>query len=345
MKAMFRPLLPTIAFATLLVGCSSCGKPPADSTGGGAVSLSGEIKVDGSSTVFPVSQAIAEEFMKANPGANVSVGESGTSAGFQKFLDGAIDVADASRPIDDKEAATAKEKGIEFVEIPIAYDGLTICVNNKNTWCDTLTVKELNEIWKPESKINNWKDVRPGFPDKPLKLFGAGEASGTYDYFNQAINGNKKLTRSDFQKSEDDNMTVTGVSDEEGGMGYFGFSFFEQNSSKLKAIKVDPGTGPVGPSEATINDGTYQPLSRPLFIYINKKSLAEKPALKAWVAFMLSSDGQALIKSTGIVTLPAEAYDLGKARAEAMTAGSIFAGKNIVGIKIADILKAESASK
>lgn len=337
----------SLAVASLaLVGCgSSTDSSSASTTGGAAPSamLKGDIKVGGSSTVYPISQAFAEEFGRANSGVKVSVDESGTTAGFQKFMDGALDITGASRTIDEKEIAMAKEKGIEFVEIPIAYDGLSIVVNPNNTWCETLTVAELNKIWNRDSKINNWKDVRPGFPDKPLKLFGAGEASGTFDYFNEAINGDKKNFRSDYSKSEDDNVLVNGVAGEEGGLGYFGFAYYINNTSKVKIVKVDPGTGPVEPTETTINDGTYQPLSRPIFLYINKKSL-ERPEVMAFVKYALGAEGPMLVKDSGYIPLPKEVMDLNLKHVEEMKTGSAFAGKPMVGIKLADVLKAASGN-
>lgn len=342
-RISLKALATLIVFPSILWGCGNSGSDAPNSggtEGASASKLTGEIKIDGSSTVYPISQAYAEEFMKLNDGVKISVGESGTTAGFQKFMEGSLDIAGASRPIDDKEIAKAKEAGIEFVELPIAYDGLSLVVNPKNTWCDTLTVAELAKIWGPGSTVNNWKDVRPGFPDKPLKLFGAGEASGTFDYFNEAINGSKKKFRSDYSKSEDDNTLVQGVSGEEGGLAYFGFSYYVNNKDIVKIVKIDGGAGPIEPTETTINDGTYQPLSRPLFIYINKKSI-DKPEVMAFVKYALGAEGQELVKSSGYVTLPTEAYALIQARAEKMTVGSAFAGKPIVGVKIADLLKNE----
>ncbi|HMS55445.1 MAG TPA: substrate-binding domain-containing protein, partial [Fimbriimonadaceae bacterium] len=205
------------------------------------------------------------------------------------------------------------------------------------------TVAELNKIWNRDSKINNWKDVRPGFPDKPLKLFGAGEASGTFDYFNEAINGDKKNFRSDYSKSEDDNVLVNGVAGEEGGLGYFGYAYYINNTSKVKIVKVDPGTGPVEPTESTINDGTYQPLSRPIFLYINKKAL-ERPEVMAFMKYALGPDGPTLVKDSGYIPLPKEVMDLNLKHVEEMKTGSAFVGKPMVGIKLADVLKAASGN-
>lgn len=345
---MKTPFLSVLFGATLasafLIGCGGGEKASTETTGGDpapvASDLKGDIRVGGSSTVYPISQAFAEEFRVGNPGVNVTVDESGTTAGFQKFMEGALDIAGASRPIDVKEIEMAKAKGIEFVELPIAYDGLSLVVNMKNTWCESLTVAELAKIWGPDSSVNNWKDVRAGFPDKPLKLFGAGEASGTFDYFNEAINGSKKKFRSDYSKSEDDNVLVRGVEGEEGGLAYFGYSYYINNKDAVKIVKVDNGNGPIEPNEATINDGTYAPLSRPLFIYVNKAALA-KPEVMAFVKYCLGDKSAELIKESGYVALPAEAYPLITKRAEDMTAGSAFQGMNMVGIKISDVLAAE----
>lgn len=342
---LFSIILGATVGSLLLSSCGCGGDKTADSGTGGnpaptTAGLKGDIRIGGSSTVYPISQAFAEEFMRANPDVKISVDESGTTAGFQKFVEGALDITGASRPIDIKEIGMAKEKGVEFVELPVAYDGLSLVVNPENTWCEHLTVAELTMIWSPGSKINNWKDVRPGFPDKPLKLFGAGESSGTFDYFNEAINGDKKKFRSDYSKSEDDNVLVKGVEGEEGGLGYFGFSYYVNNKDAVKIVKIDGGDGPVEPSESTINDGSYKPLSRPMFIYVNKKAL-ERPEVMAYIKYSLGSDAPALISETGYVALPADAYPLITKRAESMTTGSAFAGMKMVGIKISDILAAE----
>lgn len=329
----------SVAFSLMLItGCKndSVESGPSGSTAG----LAGEIKIDGSSTVYPVSQAIAEEWGKLNSNVIVGVGKSGTGGGMKKFVAGEIDICDASRAIEDEEIKAAEAKGIEFIELPIAYDGLSVVVNAKNTWADHLTVAELKAIWGPDSMITNWKDIRPGFPNKPLKLYGPGTASGTFEYFTEAIVGKKKSSRSDYTASEDDNTLVQGVVGDEGSLGYFGYAYYSENSDKIKAVKIDSGKGPVEPSEITINNNSYAPLSRPLFLYITKKAM-ERPEVQSFVKFYLSSEGQALIGSTGYVTLPGDAYTLIQGRADKMTVGSVFAGRSTVGMPITDILKAE----
>ncbi len=329
----------------IMVGCSGGGSTtdkPTDDTKP-AVSnadLKGEIKIDGSSTVYPISQAVAEEFMKSNSGVNVTVGTSGTGGGMKKFVAGEIDICDASRAIDAEEVDKAKAAGIEFIELPVAFDGLSVVVNPENTWAESLTVDELKKMWEPGSTVNNWKDVRAGFPDVPLKLFGAGTDSGTFEYFTEAIVKKKKESRSDAQVSEDDNVLVQGVAGEKGGLGYFGYAYYIENKAKVKVVKIDGGKGPIEPTEATINDGTYAPLSRPLFIYVTKKAL-ERPEVKNFVKFYLSTEGRKLASSVGYVALPDKAYELAQKHADEMKTGTRFAGA-MVGIKIEDVLAKEA---
>ena len=335
-------MLAGLAFAATAV--VNCGKPQEPISGGGeAPKGSTAIRIVGSSTVFPISQAMAEEFMKANSGVNITVGESGTSGGFKKFIKGEVEIADASRPIDEKEIASLKEAGIEFIEIPVAFDGLSVVVNKDNTWVDHLTVEELKKMWAPDSKVNNWKDVRAGFPDQELKLYGAGTDSGTFEYFTEAIVGKKKASRSDYTGSEDDNQLVQGVKGDKGALGYFGFAYYVENKDSLKIVKIDGGKGPIEPTADTINTGTYAPLSRPLFIYINKKAL-DNPTVKKFLDFYLG-EGKELISSVGYVPLPEEAYTMGKDRIANAVTGSLFSGQSFVGKSIADVMKLESAPK
>jgi phosphate transport system substrate-binding protein len=251
-------------------------------------SLSGNIRVDGSSTVFPISEAIAEAFGEVEPSIRVPVSQNGTSAGMGKFLAKENDLCNASRPIKDEEKQKAQEAGIEYVEFTVAFDGLAVVVNPENTWCDAITVDELKAMWRPEAdgETTNWNQVNPDWPDLPLKLFGAGTASGTFEYFTEAICGEAKASRSDYTASEDDNMLVRGVAGEKGGLGYFGYAYYAQNKDKLKLLAVDGGNGPVLPSRETVLDGSYKPLSRPLFIYVNKASL-HRPEVAAFVKFYL----------------------------------------------------------
>ncbi len=323
------------AVVATMVGCGT-----GSSGAGGGGELSGNLTLDGSSTVFPITQALAEEFMKLHPGANITVNESGTGAGMKKFVGGEIDICDASRPIEPEEMDTAQKAGIEFVEIPLAFDGLSVVVNPSNKFANDLTVAELKAIWAPDSKIDNWKQVRAGFPDMPMKLFGPGTASGTFEYFTEAIVGKKKSSRADYAASEDDNVLVQGVAGEKGGLGYFGYSYYVLNQDKLKVVPIDSGHGPVSPSEASIGEGTYNPLSRPLFIYVSKKVL-ESELGKKFVEYALSAEGLKISKETGYVPLSDAAYDKIRARTASKKTGSVFAAGNWVGVKIEDVLGKE----
>jgi phosphate transport system substrate-binding protein len=296
------------------------------------------IKIDGSSTVYPITEAVAEEFQKTQK-VKVTVGESGTGGGFKKFCRGETDISDASRPISQKEMDACKDAGIQYIELPIAYDALTVVVNQKNDWAKTLTVEELKKIWAPGSSVKNWKDVNPAFPDKKLSLYGPGTASGTFDYFSEAINGKAKAHRTDYTPSEDDNVLVQGVSGNLGGMAYFGMAYFEENKEKLNAVAIAPKAGAAGvlPSAQTVENGTYQPLARPIFIYVNATAAAFKPEVKAFVNFYLDN-APALVKEVKYVPLPAEDYTAVKEHFKAMKPGTGFGGKNEVGIKIADLL-------
>lgn len=296
------------------------------------------IKIDGSSTVYPITEAVAEEFQKAKK-IKVTVGESGTGGGFKKFCRGEIDIADASRPITQKEMDACKEAGIQYIELPIAFDALTVVVNSKNDWVKSLTVDELKKIWEPGSKVKNWKQVNSVYPDKALSLFGPGTASGTFDYFTEAINGKSKASRTDYTPSEDDNVIVQGVSGNMAGMGYFGLAYYEENKDKLKAVPVAAKAGgpAVLPSVATVMDGTYQPLSRPIFIYVNATSAAFKPEVKAFVNFYLEQ-APTLVKEVQYVPLTTEDYAAVKDHFKALKPGTGFGGKNEVGIKVKDLI-------
>jgi len=251
------------------------------------------VRVDGSSTVAPISMIAAELFQGNRPDVRVSVGISGTGGGFKKFLDTKptlrTDINDASRPIKPAEMETARKVGVQYVELPIALDGIAVMVNPSNTFCDHLTLAELKKIWEPGSKINNWKDVRAGFPDLPLKLYGPGTDSGTFDYFTEAVVGKEKACRSDYSGNENDNVLVQGVSGDPGSLGYFGFAYYEANTTKLKLLAIDNGDGkPVKPSLENIRAGTYRPLSRPLFLYVNRESLA-KSEVKSFIEYYLAN--------------------------------------------------------
>jgi phosphate transport system substrate-binding protein len=250
--------------------------------------LSGTINIDGSSTVAPLSEAAAELFQEQNSGVRVTVGTSGTGGGFEKFCAGETDISDASRAIEADETAACESKGIKYEEVQVANDGLSVVVNNQNTWANCLTTAQLKTIWDKGSKVNNWNQVDPSFPNEPLKLFGAGTDSGTFDYFTNAINGEEGRSRSDYSATEDDNVTVTGVSGTKGGLGYFGLSYLQENEGKIKGVQVDGGSGCVAPSTETVQNGSYTPLSRPLFIYPSDKSL-ERPEVKAFLDFYVNN--------------------------------------------------------
>ena len=258
----------------------------------GAAALSGAIASDGSSTVGPLTSAAAELFMGENSGVQITVGTSGTGGGFKKFCEGQTQMSNASRPIKDEEKAACDAKGIEYQELVVANDAMTVVVNKENTFAKCLTVQELNTMWAPEAtgKIMKWNQVNPAFPADNLKLYGPGTDSGTFDYFTDEINGEEGASRTDYEPSEDDNIIVQGVSGDKNALGYFGFTFFEENADKLNAVEIDNGEGCVAPSSETARDGSYAPLSRPLFIYVDKKAFAENAALKSFVNFFIEND-------------------------------------------------------
>jgi phosphate transport system substrate-binding protein len=258
-------------------------------TGSGGGDLSGRIEADGSSTVGPYTTAAAEQFQAAQPDVQITVGVSGTGGGFERFCRGETDISNASRPIKDEEAAICADKGIEYVEFQVANDALTVVVNKDNDWVTCLTTDQLKKIWGPGSKVNNWNQIDSAFPDQELSLFGPGTDSGTFDYFTGEINGEEGASRSDYSASEDDNTIVTGVSGEKGGLGYFGFSYFEENQDSLKAVEIDGGDGCVAPSVETAQNGTYKPLSRPLFVYVKQDALA-RPEVEAFIRFLLENE-------------------------------------------------------
>jgi phosphate transport system substrate-binding protein len=277
------------AYITVLAGVAALSIAAAG-CGGGDDGGGGTITADGSSTVGPFTTKAAEDFRDVNADVDVTVGISGTGGGFDRFCVGETDISNASRPIDDDEVATCEENGVEYIELQIATDALTNVVNPANDWVTCLTVEQLNAIWKPNSKVSNWNQVDSSFPDVPLKLYGAGTDSGTFDYFTDVINGEEGASRTDYQATEDDNVTVQGVAGDRGALGYFGFSYFEENQDKVKALEVDGGQGCVAPSSEAAQDGTYTPLSRPLFIYVKQSSLDEKEALAEFVRYMLDNE-------------------------------------------------------
>jgi phosphate transport system substrate-binding protein len=302
------------------------------------------VKIDGSSTVYPISEAVAEEFQKVKKQkVKVTVGISGTGGGFKKFCRGETDISDASRPILEKEMKACAEAGIKYVELPVAYDALTVVINPKNTWIKELKVEELKTMWEPgaQAKITTWNQVNPAWPNAPLKLFGPGADSGTFDYFTDAINGKEKASRGDFTASEDDNVLVQGVSRDVNAIGYFGLAYYTENKDKLKAVPiVNKGTTKaVSPSLETVMDGTYQPLARPIFIYVAEKAMA-RPEVREFVEFYLAH-GAKLSKEVGYVPLGKQHYALALKNFKAKKVGTGFGGKAEVGVKLDDLLVRE----
>ncbi|MBD2092849.1 PstS family phosphate ABC transporter substrate-binding protein [Microcoleus sp. FACHB-1515] len=291
-----------------------------------ASNLSGSIAADGSSTVFPVTEAMAEEFQTANSGVQVTVGTSGTGGGFEKFCNGETQVSNASRPIEADEIAACQQKGVEFVEVPVAFDALSVVVNPENDWAECLTVEELKTIWQPsaQGQISNWSQVRDGFPDAPLALFGPGTDSGTFDYFTDVINGEEGASRGDYTASEDDNVLVQGVAGNRNALGYFGYAFYSENRDRIKSVQIDSGNGQcVAPTPETVLDGTYRPLTRPLFVYVSKQAL-ERPEVKAFMDFYLDAANKGLVEEAGYVPLSDAIVTKAKARLDAGTTGTIF---------------------
>jgi phosphate transport system substrate-binding protein len=263
------------------------------------------VKIDGSSTVAPLSKAAAEGYADEQAKVNVTVGTSGTGGGFKKFCNGETDISDASRPIQDAEKAECQAKGVQYAELLMANDALTVVVSKDNTWAHCLTVAQLKSVWNANSKVNNWNQIDPAFPNEPLKLFGAGTDSGTFDFFSEKINGKQKVHRTDYTPSEDDNVIVQGVAGSKGGMGYFGYTYYEENTSKLKALQIDGGNGCVAPSVADAQSGKYKPLSRPLFIYVNKSSMSGKEQVADFVRYYVEKIDE-VVKEAKFVPLTAE---------------------------------------
>jgi phosphate transport system substrate-binding protein len=285
----------TIALVVLATGVIAA------SAGAGVTALRGTITADGSSTVGPYAIAAAEGFQKRNPAARVTVGISGTGGGFERFCRNETDLSNASRGMKNSEAILCRDAGVKWLAFTVANDGISIVVNKANTWVDCLTTAELKTIWNTGSKIDNWKDIRSSFPDVPLKLFGPGTDSGTFDFFTEKINGKAKASRSDYLATEDDNVIVNGVEGERGGMGYFGFSYYEENATKLKLVKVDSGTGCIAPSVRTVQNTTYRPLSRPLFIYA-KRSSFKRPVVAGFFGYIFNNE-KAIARKAGFISL------------------------------------------
>lgn len=267
-----------------------------------AKNLQGSIKIDGSSTVAPITTAVAEEFRTNAPNIRVTVGVSGTGGGFKRFATGETDISNASRPIKKEESDACRKNGVEYIELPIAFDGLSVVVNKANTWVDSLTMDDLRAIFGAGRAAKMWNEVRPEWPSEPIKIFAPGTDSGTFDYFKEEVVGKDGKIRSDLSVSEDDNVLVTGVEGDKNAIGFFGFAYYVENKDKLKVVKIDAGKGAIEPTHKTIEDGTYAPFGRPLFVYINKKS-AERPEVRAFVDFYLAN-ANALVEEVGYVKLP-----------------------------------------
>jgi len=324
-----------VAVAALFAGALGANAVPAHAQ---------TVKIDGSSTVFPITEAIAEDFQKAKKGKiRVTVGISGTGGGFKKFCRGETDISDASRPILKKEMDDCRAAGVQYIELPVAYDALTVVIHPDNKWAQTLTVAELRKMWEPaaQGKVKTWKQVNPAWPDQALKLFGPGADSGTFDYFTEAVNGKAKSSRGDFTASEDDNVLVQGVSRDVNALGYFGFAYYVENKDKLRAVRIADKAGQgVEPSFETVINGTYQPLARPIFIYINSKSL-ERPEVREFVEFYMNN-AEALVREVKYVPLPAKAYAYNIEHANKKVLGTKFGGANKVGLTIEQLMQLEA---
>ncbi|MCC6658211.1 MAG: PstS family phosphate ABC transporter substrate-binding protein [Rhodocyclaceae bacterium] len=311
---------------------------------GGALAQSNVVKIDGSSTVYPITEAVAEEFQKAEKNAiKVTVGISGTGGGFKKFCRGEIDISDASRPILKKEMEACAAAGIKYYELPVAFDALTVVINPKNAFIKQMTVEELKKLWEPaaQGKVTRWNQVNPAWPDAPVKLFGAGSDSGTFDYFTEAVVGKAKSSRGDYTASEDDNVLVQGVTQDTNAIGYFGYAYYAENTAKLKAVPVvNPKGKAVAPSMESVIDGSYEPLSRPIFIYVTEKAW-QRAEVKKFVEFYMKH-GAKLSKEVKYVPLPAKAYTGNIEHLQKGKLGTVFGGTAEVGITIEELMKREA---
>lgn len=302
-------LFPVVAVSILIAGCGS--KQSSESEQG---NLSGEIKIDGSSTVYPITEAVAEEFRAEQPDVKVTVGISGTGGGFKKFSRGETDINDASRPIKESEAKNAQENNLKYEGLKVAFDGLAVVVNKENTWVNDFTVEELKKIWEPgaQEKITKWSQIRPEWPNEDFHLYGPGVASGTYDYFTEVIVGESGSSRGDYTASEDDNVLVQGIAGDKNGIGFFGLAYFEENKDQLKLIGINDGKGVVTPSLETIKNGSYTPLSRPVFVYVTDSAI-KRPEVSTFLDFYLSNVGE-LATDVGYIPLSDEEYKAEKAK-------------------------------
>lgn len=348
-----------VATTTIVVALAACTAPQTETSNSDQAAQPNQLEevantvkvppagiaIDGSSTVYPITDLAAKKFLETKEGGKtkVDVKFSGTSAGFRRFCAGETDISDASRPILIKEIETCNKSGVRFVELPIAFDALTLAVNPKNSWIDSITVNELKKIWQPaaQGKITNWKQVRAGFPDQPLKLFGAGKDSGTFDYFNEVVSGKPKESRMDYTDSEDDNELVAGIEQNPNALGYIPYSYYEANKSRLKALAVDNGKGAILPAKDTVENAKYQPFSRPLFIYVNLAAAQAKPEVRAFVEFYLTNVAS-MVTSVNYIPLPQEGYRLAKIQFSRGEAGTVFDGKPQTEVTIENLLRRQS---
>ncbi len=315
---------------SLGLGLAACGGPRQTS-----------FTIDGSSTVYPITKAVAESYQQANPSAPAITSEfSGTTAGFRKFCEGKTQISDASRPITQAEMKLCNQNNIRFIELPIAFDAITVVVNPQNTWVQSLTVEELKKMWEPaaEGKLVQWAQINPSFPKQPLNLVGPGKDSGTFDYFTEAIVGQADASRMDYIKTEDDDITVQAVEQNPNALGYFGFAYYDKNAKHLKAVPIDNGQGPVTPSPETVEKATYSPLSRPLFIYVNLEAAQNNENIRNFVEFYLKQ-APAIVSQVGYIPLPPEGYHLANVTFQNGEAGTVFEGKSQIGLTIGELLR------
>jgi phosphate transport system substrate-binding protein len=347
-----RRLISFASVGTLALAIAACGGGQQQATEGGGDTeasggseLSGSVAIDGSSTVFPITEAMAEEFQQKHSDVRVTVGVSGTGGGFKKFCNGETDISDASRPIKEVEKEMCAEAGIEYIELPVAFDAISVIKHPENDWAQCLTTEELETMWRPEAQgeITNWQQVRDEFPDRQLSLYGPGTDSGTFDYFTEAVMGEGGASRGDYTASEDDNVIVQGVSNDQGGLGYLGLAYYEENQDKVGAIQVDDqnpdnGEGCIAPSASTVEEGTYQPLARPIFIYVKKSAAEEKPQVRQFIEFYMSSENRNLVTEVGYVALSDSIYQKALTRFEERKTGTIFEDGSTVGVKLNEVL-------